>query len=131
MLYPCAVRRSALALSLLALAFPATAFAQSAGDNQYQDPFANQGSSSPSSNSGSTSSPSTSSSGTTPSSTGTAGTTGSTSGDAAGSPSAQAGTSASSGQLPFTGYDDIFTGVAGAVLLLGGVTVRASVRDRR
>ena len=39
------MRRSPLAVgaALLALAAPAPALAQSAGDNQYQDPFANQG----------------------------------------------------------------------------------------
>lgn len=124
------MRRSALALSLLALAFPTTALAQSAGDNQYQDPFANQGTSQGSSNSSSSGSQtsqtqSSTSSGTAQSTSDPSGTAGTT---ASGT---STGTSASSGQLPFTGYDDVFTGVIGAVLLLGGVTARASVRDRK
>ena len=136
------VRRTALAITTLALAFPSAALAQSAGDNQYQDPFGNNQSSSShsgsGSNSGTTSGSSTgsqstgTSSGTAGTSTGTsttAPTTGTSDGTTASGQTAATGQSGAT--LPRTGYDSLFTGVMGAVLLLGGVTVRASVRDRR
>jgi hypothetical protein len=110
----------------IALAAPATAFAQSAGDEQYQDPFGgddqqqssgDQGSSSGSAGSAqATPTPAPAPAPATPSSSGAA-------------PAA----SAAAQQLPRTGGDPITPAVAGFWLLLGGVALRARIRlnDRR
>jgi hypothetical protein len=139
-------RAFALSLALLALAAPASSFAQSAGQDQYQDPLAggNGGSTGGGSTGGgsggggSTGAGSTAggSSGTAPS--GTSGTapasTAPTSSAAAGTGSDPAASGAqASGELPRTGFDVIVTFELGlAMLLLGLVSHRLIVlRDRR
>jgi hypothetical protein len=144
------LRRRALAfiVSLCMLALPATSFAQSAGDDQYQDPLANgggstnghttdtgRGGSSGSSGSssggsgggggGSTSSaPSTSSGTNVP----TAGSTGS----GTASPTATAA-QANGKQLPRTGFDVVVTFELGFAMLLVGLVAQRMIvlRERR
>ena len=101
-------------LAVLALAAPASAFAQSAGDEQYQDPFGGDDSGqSGSSDQGSSS--------------GDAGTTAQAAPTA--TPSVAATQQAPAAQqLPRTGDDPITPAVAGFWLLLGGVALRARVR---
>jgi hypothetical protein len=137
-------RAFALFLALLALAAPATSFAQSAGQDQYQDPLA--GGDGGSTGGGSTGGGSTGGGSTGGGSTGT-GTTGSgTTGTAPASttPGTTTGTGTTTsaatasgaqapGQLPNTGFDVIVTFELGvAMLLLGLVSHRLLVlRDRR
>lgn len=117
---------------LLAVALPASALAQSAGDNQYQDPLAGpRGNSSSGGSSGgggggssgsSTPAPSTgSSSGSPGSSSGTAGST---------SSSGTAGATASGSALPRTGGHPELIALAGLVLLGGGIAVRRAAATR-
>jgi len=111
-------RRLAVLIAALALAAPGTAFAQSAGDEQYQDPFGDDQAAA------------------TPTPTPTPAPSGSTTTPAA--PAAPASTPApapapavaASQQLPRTGNDPITPAVAGFWLLLGGVALRAKVRPR-
>jgi hypothetical protein len=124
-------RYFALVLALAALAFPATSLAQSAGDDQYQDPLAGQPSggdtSSGNSGSGNSGSGSPSTSPSTPS------TAPSTSGGSEGtSPQASAAAS-SSGELPRTGFDVVLTIELGLALLLTGIVTQRTLvlRDRR
>jgi hypothetical protein len=130
---------------LFALGTPVAALAQSAGDNQYSDPFGSGGgggnSSSGSGTSGSGSSSSGSSGGggassgsgsgggvTSSSGTGT-GTTGST---GTGSTGTGTGTGAPQGpQLARTGADTVLVALAGAGLLLCGVGLRLRTRPSR
>lgn len=121
--------RSRLAALLVALSLlaPASAFAQSAGDEQYADPFGDG--QSQSDNQGSSNDQGSSSGG------------GTTTAQAAPTPTpapaqapapvattAQAAPAAP--QLPRTGGDPITPAVAGFWLLLGGVALRARVRPR-
>jgi hypothetical protein len=137
-------RTAALATTLAMLALPATSLAQSAGDDQYQDPLANSGggsqghitnstgggssgSGSPSSGSGGgggSSSPSTSSNVPTANSA-SSGTTTPTTGEAA------SGTPA--GQLPRTGFDVIVSFELGLAMLLAGLVAHRviTLRERR
>lgn len=105
------------------LAAPSAALAQSAGDEQYQDPFGGDDSGQSSDDQGSSSS-------------------GSTTAQAAPTPTAvPAAPSATTAQtresaakqLPRTGGDPITPAVAGFWLVLGGVALRARLRlnDRR
>ena len=113
-----AIRRLAALAAVCALAVPSSAFAQSAGDNQYQDPLGgSQGSSGASQGSGSGSSSTTGSSSSGSSSSGQ--TTGS-----AGSASA----SASGRQLPRTGAEPFTIALLGGGLLLAGVGLRLRLR---
>jgi hypothetical protein len=136
-------RRSfALFLALLALAAPSASFAQSAGQDQYQDPLAGGNGSSRgsvgstgggSTGSGSTGSGSTGSSGSSAPSTAPASTaTGTTNGTGTTSSPTASGAQAN-GQLPRTGFDVILTFELGlAMLLVGLVSHRLLVlRDRR
>jgi len=109
----------------LALLAPASAFAQSAGDNQYTDPFGGDSGGQQQSSSGSQGS----------SSSGTSGTTTTAQAPAPAPTSAPVATAAQSTtvatqQLPRTGHDPITPAVAGFWLLLGGVTLRARLRQR-
>jgi hypothetical protein len=123
------MRRSPLTVLVLAiamLALPAVSLAQSAGDNQYNDPLAGQhggsGHSGSKGSGGSTSTPApaTAPATQTPAAT-SAGTTGSQQ------------TSAARSQLPRTGFDVILTIELGIALLLTGVVVQRLVvlRERR
>ena len=140
-------RTAALATTLAVLALPATSLAQSAGDDQYQDPLAGSGgshghitsttggggSSSSNSNSGSggggggssSSSPSTSSNVPTASSAANGTTTTPTTGEAAsGTPK---------GQLPRTGFDVIVSFELGLAMFLAGLVAHRMItlRERR
>jgi len=105
-------RRSlAVAGTVLAL-LPAAAAAQSAGDEQYSDPFANQ---SPSSTPAATPPPA----------------TGAQPAQATPAPAAAPAASnapAQAAQLPRTGWDAGVPGVLGLVLMSAGVALRARVR---
>jgi LPXTG-motif cell wall-anchored protein len=107
-------RRVAALITAAVLALPASAWAQSAGDEQYQDPFGDdQGSATP------TATPTPVPSGTSAQATPTPAPTAVTT---QADPVAQ--------QLPRTGNDPITPAVAGFWLLLGGVALRAKVRVR-
>jgi LPXTG-motif cell wall-anchored protein len=128
-------RRLVVALTGLALAFPGTALAQSAGDDQYSDPFGGGGGgggnssatptptpAAPSAPSTSSTAPSTSTS-TAPSSAGAAATP-------APAASATAPVTTSSGQLPYTGADAGLLALAGVLCIGGGVALRVRLRAR-
>jgi LPXTG-motif cell wall-anchored protein len=131
---PSACRRIVvlLVVALVGVGGPvASAYAQGAGDQQYQDPFGNSDSGSGSGSSGSKGSSGSGSSGNsdlTPLSpapqTSGSGTSGS--GTASGTPSGTAATTspATTGTLPNTGLDTRVLLLAGAVLLLAGVGLR-------
>jgi hypothetical protein len=115
----------------LVLAFPGTALAQSAGDQQYSDPFANQGGGGSSSGGGgggqSSGAQSSGGSGSTgQSSAGQGGDTGSS------ATSATSGTQTSTGgsarELPRTGGEPGLVALFGAGLTLGGFGLRRWVR---
>jgi hypothetical protein len=133
-----ATRRLAAPLAALILAAaPSAAVAQNAGDEQYADPFANEGgaqSGGGSNNSGSGGSGNSSGSN---GSNGTAGVAGTT---AQATPSAQttttpsasaAETTASAAELPRTGLDAGVVAAVGAALLLTGLALRRRLGDAR
>jgi hypothetical protein len=127
------------------LALPATSFAQSAGDDQYQDPLANSGGST-----GHTTDTGGGGGGSSHSSSGSGGGGGSSS---AGSPSTSSGSNLSTagsastgtpspaevasgtppGQLPRTGFDVILTFELGFAMLLAGLVAQRLIvlRERR
>ena len=125
------MRVLALLAALLVLAgAPAVAVAQSAGDDQYVDPFAGQdaggsGGSSGSSGGQSGSSPSSSA----PSSSAPSASAPSSSATAPAASSAPATTAPVSSQLPYTGTGTALRALLGAVLLLAGVALRLRVPD--
>ena len=139
-------RALTILVSLAMLALPATSFAQSAGDDQYQDPLANSGGGSStghttdrSGSSGNTSSSSGggsgggSSTGSTPStSSGTNVPTSGSTGTGTTTPSATAAQS-SGKQLPRTGFDVIVSFELGLAMLLAGLVAHRMLvlRDRR
>jgi 2-oxoglutarate dehydrogenase E2 component (dihydrolipoamide succinyltransferase) len=110
-----AVRRSvSIAASLIVLALPAAALAQTPGDDQYTDPF------------GSGQDPSSAQATPTPTPTPAP----AAPAPAAPAPAATAAPAvAASQQLPRTGGDPITPAVAGFWLLLGGVALRARTRS--
>ena len=110
-------RRIATLAAALALAAPASAFAQSAGDDQYQDPFGGD-------DQGQSQDPDT------PTSSGDSdsGTTTATQAPAPTAAAPEASAAQTSAQLPRTGGDVVLPAVAGFWLLLGGVALRAQVR---
>jgi 2-oxoglutarate dehydrogenase E2 component (dihydrolipoamide succinyltransferase) len=112
-----AVRRSvSIAASLLVLALPGTALAQTPGDDQYTDPFG--------------SGQDQSSAQATPTPTPTPAPAAPAPATAAPAPTATAAPAvAASQQLPRTGGDPITPAVAGFWLLLGGVALRARTRS--
>jgi len=117
--------------AIAALALPATALAQSAGDNQYQDPLAGTHSGTHHSSSGSSGSSGTSGSqASSPSTSGSSSpaSTSTSASNAAASPSASSGK-----QLPRTGFELLLPIELGLALLLTGVTLRRVLvlRDRR
>lgn len=131
------LRRLAILLALVALALPCAALAQSAGDNQYQDPFGGQQGSgnSNSGNSGSSGGSNSSGSG------------GSRSGSRSGSSNpapltqappatgARSGSSAaaapatSQGRLPKTGFEAALYALLGLGLVLTGVGLRLRISE--
>jgi hypothetical protein len=108
-----------------ALALPASAMAQSAGDNQYQDPLATPHGNSSSGSSGSSgsgsSTPAPSQSSGSSGSSGTAGTT---------SSSGTAGATATSSGLPRTGGHPELIALLGVALLGGGFGLRRLLQPR-
>jgi hypothetical protein len=125
-------RTFALVLAIAMLVLPATSLAQSAGDDQYNDPLSGQNSHSGGGHSGG------GHSGGSKGSTGTSGSgTAATPAPAASTPSATgAAPQASAGsrkQLPRTGFDVILTVEIGLALLLAGVTWQRTLvlRERR
>jgi hypothetical protein len=115
-------RRIAALAAALALFVPATAMAQSAGDDQYQDPFG--GDEEQSQDNGSQSPDTPTSSG----DTGTDTTTTTQTPTAPAETSPATAQTAQAAQLPRTGGDVVLPAVAGFWLLLGGVALRARVR---
>jgi hypothetical protein len=128
------LRRCIAALvTFVALAAPGAALAQSAGDDQYQDPFGGSGGSSGGSG-GSGGSGSSSGGSSTPSTPAApaAPTTTTSSSSSAPATTAQAPTVTSRSQLPYTG-SPVAAGLlaaAGGVLLAGGLTLRVRLRER-
>src|SRR3954447_13594787 len=135
------VRRSALALTTLALAAtPASALAQSASDDVYQDPFANQGQQSGtagargsgsgsqgSSASSAQSTPAPASSQSQAATTNSPTTGSTTSGGTTAAPQTEAAaaeTATPGNELPRTGADAGLTALAGLALLLRGAVLR-------
>jgi LPXTG-motif cell wall-anchored protein len=115
--------RIACLLAVLSLASPAAALGQSAGDEQYQDPFAPEPGQTDESDS-----------------TGGGGSGGSeddgTAQDPAPAPAPSAAqdapaapAAATTEQLPRTGADEGLVALAGAVLLIGGVALRVRVSE--
>ena len=102
-------------VAALCLAIPASAFAQSAGDDQYADPFDETESSQPAAPKEDTPSRVVASPG-----TNTAAPTTSTS-------TTTTTNSTSAGQLAYTGFDLPLLFVTGAVMLLAGFTVRRAI----
>jgi hypothetical protein len=102
-------------IAALALAAPGTALAQSAGDEQYQDPFAGDDQNTPTATA--TPQPSTSTAQAAPTAT-------------AAPAQAPVATTAQAPQLPRTGGDPVTPAVAGFWLVLGGVALRARTRPR-
>ena len=124
--------RIACLVAILALAAPQAAFAQGAGDEQYQDPFAGdngqsdqgdaQGDDQGGADGGQAPDSGSSGSGTSTSPGDATTTQAPTSTTAQTSPAAE--------QLPRTGNDPFLPAVAGFWLLIGGVALRAKVRVR-
>jgi len=129
-------RYFALLAAIAALAFPAASLAQSAGDDQYQDPLAGQGgggSSGGSGNTGSTGSSGSSGSGSAPATPSTPSTPTTSGGSEGTVPQASAAAKSTSGQLPRTGFDVVLTVELGLALLLTGVVAQRTIvlRERR
>ena len=95
-------------VAALCLAIPASAFAQSAGDDQYADPFEEPPAQSAPAGDGDASEPAPAPAQATP----------------VGNTTAPAATTAGTQQLPQTGLNLVLLFVAGAVLALSGFTVR-------
>jgi hypothetical protein len=116
------IRRSLAVLTAsFVLTTPAVALAQSAGDDQYQDPFGG--------GSGSSATP-------TPTPTAPSSPPPATPAPSTAAPSATTAESAASAgspsQLPYTGapVEAAVLAVAGALLAAGGITLRVRLRDR-
>jgi hypothetical protein len=129
-------RLAALAIAAL-LAAPGTALAQSAGDNQYQDPFGNQGSGggSGSGSSGSNSGSGSSGGGQSGDSQGSgsgsgqsADTGSSQTSSSTGTTDAQGSQTTASRQLPRTGGEPGLVALLGAGMTFGGLALRRRVR---
>jgi len=134
-------RAFALLLAVVLLALPATSFAQSAGDDQYQDPLAGQGGGSTSDDQAPSGSTGTTGGGTTgggTTGTGTTGTSGSTTAPTTttGTPpttvasSGAEGSPTPPGELPRTGGSPIMVSIFGFAMLLMGTGLRAAVPSR-
>jgi hypothetical protein len=128
-------RLAALAIVAL-LAAPGTALAQSAGDNQYQDPFGNQGSGGGSGSGSGGSGGGGQSSGSQDSGSGSSGQSSGAQSNDTGSPQtssstgtdAQASQTTGGRQLPRTGGEPGLVALLGAGMTFGGVALRRRVR---
>jgi LPXTG-motif cell wall-anchored protein len=112
---PVARRRVALVALVLAGALPSSALAQTAGDEQYQDPFGGEAESPP------------------PPEPTPAAPAPVPDAPAAAPPATAAATpapAAAPAQLPYTGADAGVVALAGGLLLAGGVTLRVRLRER-
>ena len=108
-------RRLVMLACALALASPASAVAQSAGDEQYEDPFAPETEPAPQE---------------TPAPAAPVPAAGGESSAAAPAPTAEpAPTATAAQQLPYTGADAGLLLAGSVVLLAGGVALRLRVRD--
>jgi hypothetical protein len=105
---------AALLIALAAVAVPAASFAQSAGDDQYVDPFQNNGNGNGNSGSGNSGNQSDTTAGTQQT---TQTPTGNTAGQSASGPAA-------SGKLPRTGEHYGAVVIMGGLLIVGGVALR-------
>jgi hypothetical protein len=129
-------RTFALLLALALLVLPATSYAQSAGDDQYQDPLAGHGGGSGHSggrgSSGSSGSTGTSGGSNTAPATQSPSTANTSTPTTGNSPQATAA-QASGRQLPRTGFDVIVTIELGLAMLLTGLVAQRTIvlRDRR
>ena len=126
------MRRLATLLAALLLAFPAAAFAQGAGDDQYQDPFGDEPSQNDSgsgsgSDGGLSDEPPVSGGGSSGSGSGSSG-SGSSGGGTAPSTST-ATTAQATGQLPNTGSEPLLLMGLGAAFVLTGVGLRLRTID--
>jgi hypothetical protein len=107
-------RRIVSLAAVLLVLTPAAALAQSAGDEQYQDPFQDQGQATPTA---------------TPAAAQPAQTPAAPAAPAATAPApAAAAAPAQAAQLPRTGWDAAVPGVYGLILLSAGGVLRARVR---
>jgi hypothetical protein len=109
-----AALRHGLAVALAALAFPAGALAQGAGDDQYSDPFGADATPTATPRPAATAAPAPAQ-------------PAATAQPAAASASAAA--TPAPAQLPYTGLDAWPLALGGALLLGAGVTLRARLRD--
>jgi hypothetical protein len=114
-------RTLAALAAVLALAAPAAALADSAGDNQYQDPFAN---STPKTNTAPTTTPTTPTTPTAPPSSTPAPATNTSAGVSTAGTTAAASNASTDGQLPRTGLDLRLAGGLGLLLLAAGALIR-------
>ncbi|MEA2420939.1 MAG: hypothetical protein QOF55_38 [Thermoleophilaceae bacterium] len=125
-------RTFALLAAISMLALPGTALAQSAGDDQYQDPLAGQhgGSGGGSGSAPSSHTPATPSAPSAPSTPAAAAPT--STGTQASAPQASAAQT-TPGQLPRTGFDVVLTVELGLALLLTGIVSQRMLarRERR
>ena len=114
-----ASRRVVCALAALVLALPSAAWAQGAGDEQYQDPFGDEEAQPEPQGDGQDDSQ-----GEPP-----------VQDDGAAAPEAAPAQPAQSApaaeQLPYTGADTALVGLGGALLLAGGVVLRVRLSERR
>jgi hypothetical protein len=118
------MRLRALALTggLFLVLLPAAALAQSAGDEQYSDPFGGD-------NAPAAKSPSNPSSGSSPSSdTQHAGTTSSSGDGTSSSQDPNSSSSSSSGELPRTGLRVWMLALMGGLMMLSGILLRLGLR---
>jgi LPXTG-motif cell wall-anchored protein len=127
--------RIACVLAVAALALPGAAWGQSAGDEQYEDPFAPEsGQTDDGDDTGSSAGDDTGSSGGGSSGAGSSGGGGAVQPAPAEQPEAvtapPATTSAAGQELPRTGADTGLLALGGAVLLAGGVALRVTLRER-
>lgn len=112
------------------LAAPAAAFAQSAGDNQYSDPFSSGGSNSSGGGSSSSGGGSSSSGGGSSSSgSGSSGSSSSGSGYSSSGTTYASGTSTGGPSLARTGAETGILALGGASLLLAGIALRLRLRE--
>ena len=111
------------ALCAVSLLVPAIAVAQSAGDEQYTDPFAGNA---PAGHSPTSSAPSQNTSSPSVQSPGQLASSSSPGGTASGDPGTSSGGSGNS--LPRTGFDAWMLAVMGALMLLAGVLLRLGLR---
>jgi len=132
-------RTAALFVSLAMLALPATSLAQSAGDDQYSDPLANNGGSTGghvtnTTGGGGGSGSSGSGGGSTSSGTPSTVPTASSSGTGTATPTTgEAASGTPKGQLPRTGFDVIVSFELGLAMLLSGLVAHRmlALRERR